>query len=236
MGSEHVRGRDDWLLTAKQTLPRFGELMRAMRPTFHLPDVVAITKAFLDEHGIRALIWDVDGTLMSYHATEVAPGFRSHVEALFADSRLAHAILSNCDERRFEVLKGIFSSVPIVRAYDTPDGVVYRTSIANQDTHSEEDVREILDSGGRQIRKPSRVLVDHAIEQMQATSEISVIIGDQYLTDVASANLAGVRSIKVRTFARDTFPKSIRATQRLESLLYNLRHGKPETSIHLRAR
>jgi HAD superfamily phosphatase (TIGR01668 family) len=219
---------DDWLLTLRQTLPRLGQVLGNMQPTQHLPDVNAITSAMLEQQGIRSIIWDVDGTLMSYHARAIAPVLRSQVESLFSDSRLSHAILSNCDERRFDELKEIFPSVPIVRAYTTADGPVYRTAIAQRDTHTRDQVQEILSSGGRQIRKPSRLLVDHAIEQMQATSHGSVVVGDQYLTDVASANLARVRSIKVQTFARKTFPKSIQTTQRLESLLYRLRHGRPK--------
>ncbi len=54
-----------------------------------------------------------------------------------------------------------------------------------------------------------------------------LMVGDQYLTDVASANLAGIRSAKVRTFRRDTFPRSLRFSQALEVTLYRVMHGRP---------
>ena len=49
-----------------------------------------------------------------------------------------------------------------------------------------------------------------------------VMVGDQYFTDIAGANLAGIRSIKVDTFDPPSFPFVLRSFQRIESLLYRL--------------
>ncbi|MCA9722385.1 MAG: HAD hydrolase-like protein, partial [Gemmatimonadetes bacterium] len=54
-----------------------------------------------------------------------------------------------------------------------------------------------------------------------------VMVGDQYLTDIAGANLAGARSIKLAAIAPETLPPGIRAGQRVERLLYRLLHGRP---------
>jgi len=51
------------------------------------------------------------------------------------------------------------------------------------------------------------------------------MVGDQYLTDVAGANLGGVRSIKLPTLAPGTFRRSVRLGQVVEILLYALVHG-----------
>jgi predicted HAD superfamily phosphohydrolase YqeG len=45
-------------------------------------------------------------------------------------------------------------------------------------------------------------------------------VGDQYLTDIAGANLAGIRSIKVPTIGRRSFPLPVRFLQWSEELLF----------------
>lgn len=47
----------------------------------------------------------------------------------------------------------------------------------------------------------------------------TVVVGDQYFADVASANLAGAHSIEVETYGRRSFPKAIRFGQRCELAL-----------------
>ncbi len=86
-----------------------------------------------------------------------------------------------------------------------------------------EQVSALLANGARQIRKPSGDLITYAMNVLGIDDPKSILmVGDQYLTDVASANLAGARSAKVRTFRRDTFPASIRFSQRLEQALNGL--------------
>jgi predicted HAD superfamily phosphohydrolase YqeG len=197
-----------------------------MEPTYQLRSVAQVNSKFLEEHGIRAVLWDVDGTLMAYHGTDIDPQL-PHVRELFRDGPARHAILSNCDERRFEALGQIFDEVPLIRGYTTTDGFVFRNRLHGQDTHSSSDVEQILSSGGRQIRKPSAELVHHGMQILQESDPLAVLmVGDQYLTDVASANLAGVRSAKVPTFRRDTFPVAIRISQLLESAIYALLYGR----------
>ena len=55
----------------------------------------------------------------------------------------------------------------------------------------------------------------------------ALMVGDQYFTDIASANLAGVRSVKVPTLHRASFPAPVRWSQRLEAVLYRLKYGLP---------
>jgi predicted HAD superfamily phosphohydrolase YqeG len=60
------------------------------------------------------------------------------------------------------------------------------------------------------------------------------MVGDQYLTDIAGAGMAGVRSIKIDAIAPSTFPMSLRAAQRAERVLYSLRHGRPSLPVEPR--
>jgi predicted HAD superfamily phosphohydrolase YqeG len=206
--------------TLRQSLPRIGHLITQLRPTYHLDSVSAIDAEFLRVNDIRAVLWDVDGTVMAYHAQDVDPQFR-HVRTLFRDGAARHAILSNCDERRFEELGEIFPEVPLLRGYTSEQGSVFRRKLGGRDTHTAEAVEALLAAGGRQIRKPSGELIRYGMEVLDVDdAATALMVGDQYLTDVASANLAGAKSAKVKTFRRDTFPRDIQASQRIEQLLY----------------
>ena len=219
--------RDDLLATLRQTLPRLWRLRHQLEPTFHVDSAVAIDAAFLERHGISAVLWDVDGTVMSFHGGDVDPEF-PHVRKLFRDGPGRHAILSNCHESRFEELGRMFPEVHVVRAYSTANGPIFRVKQQGNDTHTSHEVLELLRAGGRQIRKPSGELVNYCMQLLGEKDPNSVLmVGDQYLTDVASANLAGIRSAKVRTFRRDTFPRALRLSQALEATLYTVMHGRP---------
>lgn len=212
----------DHLATLRQSIPRIRQLLSQLEPTYQFETVGEIDAAFLHRNEIRAVLWDVDGTIMSYHGKDVDPAF-PHLRAMFRDGPGRHAILSNCDEARFDGLGHMFPEVPLLRGYSAPRESIFRYRLLEIDTHTPEDIERLLASGGRQIRKPSGELIEYGMEVLGETDPQAVLmVGDQYLTDVASANLAGARSAKVRTFRRDTFPVSIRASQRLETLIYRL--------------
>jgi predicted HAD superfamily phosphohydrolase YqeG len=215
MATEH-------LVTLRQTIPRLRHVLSHVEPTFRFDTVAKIDAPFLIQRGIHAVLWDVDGTLMAYHAADIDVQFPL-VRALFRDGPARHAILSNCDEQRFEQLGRIFPEVPLLRGYRTDDGPVFRHLWQGADTHTPEGVRRILSHGGTQIRKPSGDLVRYGMRVLDETdSQAVLVVGDQYLTDIASANLAGALSAKVPTFRQDTFPMVIRLSQRLENAVYRL--------------
>ncbi len=210
----------DQYATLLQTMPRLWTIARNSRPTYAFDTVQSITGDFLEREGVRGVLWDVDGTIMSYHAKAIDETF-GHLHALISADPDRHAVLSNCDEPRFRELGDMLPELPILRAYATPSGPVFRHTHRGRDTHSHEEIARLLQRGARQIRKPSGALVRYGMEILGLTDPQEVLmVGDQYLTDVASANLAGARSVKVRTWRRDTFPFSIRTSQRLERLLY----------------
>ena len=210
----------DQYATMLQTLPRLWTIARKTKPTYHLDSAKEITADFLEREGISGVLWDVDGTIMSYHAKVIDDEF-AHLGDLIANGPAKHGILSNCDEDRFLELAEMFPEFPSLRGYTTPAGTVFRKTYKREDTHTHKQVSDILANGGRQIRKPSGELVQFGMEALGVTDPQAILmVGDQYLTDVASANLAGAKSAKVRTFRRDTFPLSIRISQRLERALY----------------
>jgi len=206
--------------TLRQSIPRMRQLLSQIEPTFRFETVADIDAAFLSEQRIRAVLWDVDGTLMAYHGGDVDRRFPL-IRVLFREGPARHAILSNCDERRFDRLAEIFPEIPLLRGYATSDGPAYRHVWHGTDTHTREAVRSILSKGGTQIRKPSGELVQYGMKVLgELDPQAVLMVGDQYLTDIASANLAGARSAKVRTFRQDTFPVSIRLSQHLENAIY----------------
>ncbi|UCG85769.1 MAG: HAD hydrolase-like protein [Gemmatimonadota bacterium] len=215
MATEH-------LATLRQSIPRLRQLISHIEPTFRFDTVADIDASFITEQGFRVVLWDVDGTLMAYHAGDVDARFPL-IRVLFRDGPARHAILSNCDERRFDQLGQIFPEIPLLRGYATDEGPVFRHLWHGTDTHTSEALRHIQSNRGTQIRKPSGELVRYGMRVLgEADPQAVLVVGDQYLTDIASANLAGARSAKVSTFRQDTFPVSIRLSQHLENAIYRV--------------
>ena len=215
----------DWLTTARQTLPRIGLMVRHMRPSLHLPDVASIDRVLLESLKIEVVIWDVDGTLMPRHGHEVAQPFRDAFRDIVLAPGLRHVILSNADEARYRELGSIFPEIPVLRAYTTTEGVVSRTLLGDEDSWSAAEARKYLSSGAQALRKPSVALIEAALVELDHPPRDSVLmVGDQYLTDIAGANLAGIRSLKVSTHAPASFPVPVRFLQSLERLAYRILH------------
>lgn len=181
---------------------------------------------FVRREGILAVVWDVDGTLMSYHASGVDPAFLPTIATL-REMGVAQAVLSNCGEERFVDLGRIFPEFPVVRAYELGADRTYRVLHEGRDSLGKEAAEALLGRGARQVRKPDGPLFLHAVSVLGCSSPTdALMVGDQFLTDVATANLAGGRSAKVPAWKRDTFPFPVRASQWLESAFYRLsRYG-----------
>lgn len=216
--------------TFVQVLPRLPAVLRRMRPTWHLSDLAALDAGFVRRHGIRGIIWDVDGTLTGDRRPALEPAAREPFAALLALEELRHVILSNAGEERYRELGRMFPRIPVLRAYALEGRVLYRRLAGEADSWTAEELAERLARGARVIRKPSAVLVDYAVRDMGFDTSQVVMVGDQYLTDVAGANFAGVRSIKVPTLARATFRPAVQLSQRLERAVYALLHGRPEVA------
>jgi predicted HAD superfamily phosphohydrolase YqeG len=223
-----------WMQTTRRLLPRLARLAREIRPTFHLTSAADIDRTFLVEHDVETLLWDVDGTLMGHHARALAPEIAPAVEDLFGDPGLLHAIVSNCQEPRFEELGRIFPRIPVVLGYETAEGPAFRIRRGPHETWAGPGA-EIATSGATAgatlppLRKPSGELVKAALETLgvETRPEAALMVGDQYFTDIASANLAGIRSAKVPAIDPPSFPAPVRISHRLERWLYRLLYGRP---------
>lgn len=214
--------------TFVQVAPRLLSLVRHMRPTWHLPSLDAVDAAFLRGHGIRGIVWDVDGTLTGDRRATLEPEAEGPFRALLALPDLAHAVLSNAGEERYRQLGGMFPELPILRAYTQGHTVLYRRLHRGVDGWTPEEVEARLAAGARVIRKPSAALVDYAVRELGCEKQAALMVGDQYSTDVAGANLGGVRSVKLPTLARETFRPVVRFSQHLELALYAVLYGSAQ--------
>ncbi|HEV8124281.1 MAG TPA: HAD hydrolase-like protein [Gemmatimonadales bacterium] len=221
----------DWITTTRQALPRFFKLVSKLKPTFHLPDITAVDQGFVEAHRVAALLWDVDGTLMPHHEMGVATEFQATLKNL--EARIPQAILSNCGETRFSELGRIFPELPVLKAYKAPNGrVVLRVLERGVERWSESAGKERVavekPSGPlTPLKKPSAELIEFALDQLGAPPrERTFMVGDQYFTDIAGANLAGIGSIKVPTFKPESFPLPVRSFQLFERAVYRLLHPR----------
>ena len=225
-----------WMQTTRRLLPRLARLSREIRPTFHLDSVNDLSAGRLRDLGVEAVLWDVDGTLMAHHAGRVDPALAAGFEDLLGAPGLRHAIVSNCQEARFAELGEIFPAIPVMLGYETGAGAAFRVRRGPAESWRGPGAASAASSDGdrapgdlRPIRKPSRRIVRAALEELDFADrpEAALMVGDQYFTDIASANLAGIRSAKVATLHRASFPSPVRVSQRLEGLLYRLKYGLP---------
>ena len=206
-------------------VPRLVSVLKRMRPTWHKARLAQVDAAFLASNGFRGIIWDVDGTLTGDRQERLHPDAAAAFQALQALPALRHVVLSNAGEERFAQLGTIFPGLTILRAYTRGDETLYRRRRGPDDSWSREDLERQLAAGAQVIRKPSRALTEYAVQALDLPREAVVMIGDQYLTDIAGANLGGVRSVKLPTLAPESFRTSVRFSHVLEKSLYAILYG-----------
>ena len=213
------------LTTFVQVAPRLASLVGKMRPTWRVRSLAEVTPAFLRAHGVSGLVWDVDGTLTGDRRRDLIPACAAPFRALLDHPSLRHVILSNASEERFLELGGMFPTIPILRGYALRGELLFRKFARGADCWTAEELAARLAEGAHVVRKPSAELVELAVRELACAKQEVAMIGDQYLTDVAGANLGGIRSIKLPTLAPETFRRSVRAGQIAENLLFALAHG-----------
>jgi HAD superfamily phosphatase (TIGR01668 family) len=213
--------------TLFQILPRLATVVRQMRPTWHLAALADVTPQFLERHGIRGCVWDVDGTLTGDRRQALAPQAAGPFAMLLGRAGVSHVVLSNASEERYRQLGALFPEMPILRAYRRGAETRFRRLKGVHDSWTAADLETALADGFHVIRKPDARLVEYALTELKLTKADVVMLGDQYMTDVAGANLGGVRSIKLPTIEGPTFRRVVRFSQRLEWMIYFLVYGMP---------
>jgi HAD superfamily phosphatase (TIGR01668 family) len=173
-----------------------------------------ITPEFLEERGIEGVIWDVDGTLMGYHATEIDSSIKSAYNAL---SDVKQVVLSNCGEQRFLELGQILQEIPVLRMYENRstgeigerklfDGgsklFIDHSSSGSYNgfgnISSYNGKKPIVLNGYRAIKKPDTRLIEYAMREMGIEDHAKVaMVGDKAITDIVGGNMAGVYTIQV---------------------------------------
>jgi len=212
----------DWVSTVLQGGPKLVKLARHAAPTLRIDSVASLYPETIRSLGAHGIIWDVDGTLMPRHGSAVAPHLAAAFARLRGDPMLRHVILSNCDAKRFADLATIFTDIPILRVYARAGGIIVRRRLGESDSCTPGTDVSRLDSV-RALRKPNVLMVRAALDELRCTSPSqAVMIGDQYLTDVAPANMLGVATVKVDTIEPGSFPMPVRALQLAERLLVRM--------------
>lgn len=211
--------------TIAQSGTRIFALVRHMRPTWHLDSLNEFTPEFVRDHGIAGVIWDVDGTLTAHHASVISPEVVDAFARLRAVADLRHVIASNANDARFHQLGSMFPDIPVIRASRTASGIACQRLLHGEEKWFSDSGAVIARPTGRVLRKPDKDIVRRAVSELHCASDAVVMIGDQYLTDIAGAALAGIRSIKLPTIARASFPRGVRVAQRVEQFVYAVVHG-----------
>ncbi len=196
-----------------------------MRPTWQVGSLAEVDAAFIRANGIRGLVWDVDGTLTGDRRPALDERAAGPFRALSSLEGLRHVVLSNAGEARYKELGTMFPDMPILRAYTRGDEVLYRRLQGTDDSWTADELERQLAAGTRVIRKPNAILVDYAARELGLPKSDIAMIGDQYLTDIAGANLGGVRSIRLPTLAPESFRASVKLSQRLELAIFALLYG-----------
>jgi len=208
-----VPSRRDWWQTVRQTLPHAARVVRHLRPTFRLSSLAELTPEFIRRNGIRALLWDVDGTLTHYHGRDLAPEAGGPASRLFDLPDLRHAVVSNCDDIRFAELGRMLPGMPVLKLYESGDQIYGRRLEGGIETWRPEPADPAHLSA---IRKPNPDLIRFAVAELGVELTGVAMVGDQNWTDIAGANMAGIRSIRVPTAGPSTFPWPLRIMQRIE--------------------
>jgi HAD superfamily phosphatase (TIGR01668 family) len=209
-----------------QVWPRLISLIGRMPPTWQVRSLAEVTPAFLRAQDVRGLIWDVDGTLTGDGRRDLLPEAAAPFQALLADPDLRHVILSNASERRFSQLGEMFPDIPLLRGYVHGSATLFRKLHLGVESGTADQLAVRFADGAYVIRKPSAELIHFAVRELGCEKERVAMVGDQYLTDVAGANLGGIRSIKLPTLAPESFRRSVRLSQVVETVLFALVHGR----------
>jgi HAD superfamily hydrolase (TIGR01662 family) len=151
-----------------------------LRPTHIAKTVEGITPELLSESGlgldrIGAIAFDVDGTLMAHHETRVEHSVYKTLRGL-ADASYSLYIISNAYGDRVDELRSMFEYDGVEAKVITPEYVTPRG-----------------ESTGK-YRKPSSAMLKRVSYE---TDGDVLMVGDQMVKDVWSANRADMPSVLV---------------------------------------
>lgn len=168
-------------------------------PALAADHVSDITVEFLAARGIRALILDLDNTLVPWHGRAVSPEITAWIAEMHA-AEIRLCIVSNTHRPgRLKELAEIL-------------GVQW------------------VPSGG----KPRRRGFLRALEAMEATGDITAVVGDQVMTDIWGGNRCGLLTILVAPLSSREFIGTRIVSRNVERLLLKLLKSHGRSAQHIR--
>lgn len=152
----------------------------SLRPTHISRSVEGITPSTLERSGlstsaISAVAFDVDGTLMKHHETNVEHDVYKTLRGL-AEASYKLYIISNAYGERVDELKAMFEYEGVHARVITPECV----------TPSDENPKR--------YRKPATAMIEEAAHDAGGNV---LMVGDQMAKDILSANRADMPSVLV---------------------------------------
>nr|NLI50135.1 HAD hydrolase-like protein [Propionibacterium sp.] len=160
--------------------------------------------------GVRALCFDIDGTITDYHAPAIEPPDAEHLRS-FREAGFRTFVISNCYGERVEQVHRLFD--PLVTAVFTPvDCVDPAVPGDHASRHRKPAPDMVLLAAARAGGADDPVRPDEVL-----------VVGDQLLKDVAAARAAGARALLVPRLGQSDH-LGVRLFQRpLEAVLRRLR-------------
>ncbi|WP_412988258.1 YqeG family HAD IIIA-type phosphatase [Pediococcus siamensis] len=137
-------------------------MIEKFKPTWRIKKIYSLTPDELKKAGIRAVLTDLDNTLIAWDNPEGTPELRAWI-AKMAKAGIPVIVVSNNSHARVKrALENI--QLPFVS----------------------------------RALKPLGVGIARALRQLNLDASQVVMVGDQLITDILAANMAGTRSILVK--------------------------------------
>lgn len=137
-------------------------MLEIFKPTWMVKSIYQVSPTELKQAGIRAVLSDLDNTLIAWNNPDGTPQLRAWMEALAAEG-IPLVVVSNNNRRRVAKAVAPLQLPFVARAL-----------------------------------KPLGIGIKRAYRDLGLSPDEVVMVGDQYLTDVAASHAAGVRCILVQ--------------------------------------
>lgn len=183
------------------------------KPTYVAKRVEALGEAFENEElpDVEHVAFDVDGTLMDYHEGQLEPQIVEMFQGLLARG-LRVSIISNAYGSRVQELREIFRAVD-----EEQQRIIVITP--------EDVAREGEDP--KLYRKPDPTMFYKLAELTGVAAENTLVVGDQLMKDIVTANTVGAQSLIVERRGDGDDERVARWQRPIERLARRAIHGIP---------
>lgn len=183
---------------------------RKLRPDFVLDAVAHLAADDIAALApdVKALCFDIDGTVTDYHSPAVPQAAASHLRAL-GEAGYQTFVVSNCYGKRAQEVHRLFGDV--TTGVFTPEDC-----LAPGETPAD----------ARKHGKPAPDMILAAIDRAQVAPEQVLMVGDQLFKDVVAARRAGTKSLLVPRLGPSDHT-GVRILQRPVEVVVRLLTGLP---------